>query len=514
MSGSSNKKIAKNTLFLYFRMILVLGVSLYTSRVVLKTLGIEDFGIYTLVGGIVVLFSFINNSMTSATQRFLNYRMGEDDYNGVHKVFCISVNVYIIIAIIILIFAETLGLWFLNTQLNISFNRISAANIVYQFSILTFIATFLKVPYNASIVAYEKMNFYAWTSIVEVILKLMIIFALVNVLADKLILYSILTFSVSVLIFFLYQRYCLITFKTCRYEYIRDKKMLKEVLGFSGWSMFGSVAVIGSNQGIAMILNIFLGVTINAAMGIANQVNTALNGFVSNFRVAFNPQLVKTYASGETDAHKKLLFQSSKFSYFLLLILAVPVLFNTTYILSIWLYIVPDYTVIFTQLTIVLSLVEALSGPFWMSVSASGRIKFYQIIVSSIFFINLPLAYFSLNNGWSPEYVFFAKLLVGVILCIFRIIYVKHILHFSFKEVLGQLLWQVIIVTLFILGILFFLHNNIIFHENSLLNIIVFSVIAIIVSISSIIIFGISKLERQVIIKFTLNKITKQNKIK
>ncbi len=504
---SNSKTIAKNTLFLYTRMILTLGVSLYTSRVVLNTLGVEDFGIYNLVGGIVVLFSFINGSMTSATQRFLNYEMGKKDHDGVHKVFCISVNVYFIITIVIVILAETIGLWFLNTKLNIPVDRVSAANVVYQFSILTFVATILKVPYNASIVAYEKMAFYAWTSIVEVILKLIIVFALVYFSFDKLILYSALTFALSIIMYLIYQKFCRKTFATCRYEYMHDKKLIKELLGFSGWSMFGSIAVIGSNQGIAMILNIFLGVTINAAMGIANQVNTALYAFVSNFRIAFNPQLVKTYASGNIEAHKKLLFQTSKFSYFLLLILAVPVLLNTEYILSIWLNIVPAYAVVFTQLVIILSLIEALAGPFWMSVSATGKIKIYQIIVSGILLLNLPLAYVFLYKGLSPEYVLLGKVGIGVILYFFRILYVRQILQFSFKEVLKKLLMQVLLVTLFLLGTLFLLKNGIMFQESTAFNVIVFSFVSIVLSVVFVFFFGISRVERRFIIKFILNKI-------
>jgi O-antigen/teichoic acid export membrane protein len=507
LKDSSNKQIAKNTLFLYSRMILTLGVSLYTSRVVLNTLGVEDFGIYNLVGGIVVLFSFINASMTSATQRFLNYEMGKEDDNGVHKVFCISVNVYLLILILIVVLAETIGLWFLNTKLNIPLNRMAAANIVYQFSILTFAVNILKVPYNASIIAYEKMAFYAWTSIIEVFLKLFIVFALVYLSSDKLVLYAVLTFSVSVVMFLMYLKFCVKTFATCRYKYIYDKELIQELLGFSGWSMFGSVSVIASNQGIAMILNIFLGVTINAAMGIANQVNTALYGFVSNFRIAFQPQLIKTYAAGDIETHKKLLFQTSKFSYFLLLILAVPVLLNTSYILSIWLNTVPHYAVIFTQLTIILSLIEALSGPFWMSVSATGKIKIYQIIVSGILLLNLPLAYVFLNNSLSPEYVLLGKLGIGVILFFFRILYAGSFLQFTFIEVLRNLLWQILVVSLFISGTLFLLKDIIIIYDSVVLNTITLTIISMCLSVIFVFYFGISKVERLLITNFIINKI-------
>jgi len=487
-------------------MILTLGVSLYTSRVVLSSLGIEDFGIYNLVGGIVVLFSFISGSMTSATQRFLNFELGNKNIEGVRNVFCISINVYVLIAIGIVLLAETLGLWFLNTKLNIPLNRMSSANIVYQFSILTFIISILKVPYNASIVAYEKMEFYAWTSIVEVILKLLIVLSLVFFYFDKLILYSGLTFSVAVIMFVVYQKYCRQNFVTCHYKYLEDRTLLKKLLNFSGWSMFGSVAVIGSNQGIAMVLNVFLGVTINAAMGIANQVNTALNAFVSNFRVAFSPQIVKTYAAGNIDAHKKLIFQTSKFSYYLLLLLAVPVLLHTKFILNIWLTTVPPYAVVFTQLTILLSLIEALSGPFWMSVGAIGNIKFYQIIVSGILLLNLPLAYLVLFNDFSPQLVLVGKLVIGIILFVFRLLYVKQFLEFTIDELISNLLKQVVFVTILIISTLFTLRDHLMINESTLLNVSSFSFISILISFVYIVFIGISKMERKSILELLKTK--------
>lgn len=513
MNSSSNKRIAKNTLFLYVRMFLTLGVSLYTSRVVLNTLGVEDFGIYNLVGGVVVLFSFINGSMTTATQRFLNFEMGKANLDGIHKVFCISTNVYFFISFIIVLLAETIGLWFLNNKLNIPIDRMNAANIVYQFSILAFVVNILKIPYNASIIAYEKMSFYAWVSIVEVTLKLIIVFALVYFIFDKLILYSILTFGVSVLIYLIFRIYCRNKFSSCRYHYMKDNKLTKKLLSFSGWSMIGNVAVVGSNQGLSMIMNMFLGVTINAAMGVANQVNTAVYGFVSNFQMAFNPQIVKTYASESFDAHKNLIYQTSKLSYFLLLIIAVPILFNTKYILTVWLKVVPSYSAVFTQLIILLSLLDALSGPFWMSTNAMGKIKYYQIGVSFLMLLNLPLAYFILHYGFTPEYVFAGKLVLSFIIYLFRVIYVKSFLNFTFKDFFSNVILRIILTTVFIVGIMFIFKNQILPKEDSILNLFVFTLISLFTSLLGVTALGINKIEKKLVMSFIIKRIKKQNEL-
>lgn len=509
MNSSSNKRIAKNTLFLYVRMFLTLGVSLYTSRVVLNTLGVEDFGIYNLVGGVVVLFSFINGSMTTATQRFLNFEMGKGNPDGIHKVFCISTNVYFIISFIIILLAETIGLWFLNNKLNIPTERMYAANLVYQFSILAFVVNILKIPYNASIIAYEKMSFYAWVSIVEVILKLIIVFALVYFIFDKLILYSTLTFVVSILIYFIFRVYCRNKFSSCRYQYMKDNKLTKKLLSFSGWSMFGNVAVVGSNQGISMIMNMFLGVTINAAMGVANQVNTAVYGFVSNFQMAFNPQIVKTYASGSLEAHKNLIYQSSKLSYYLLLILAVPILFNTEYILTVWLKIVPSYSAIFAQLIIMLSLLDALSGPFWMSTNAMGKIKYYQIGVSILMLLNLPIAFIILHYGFSPEYVFVAKLALSFIIYLFRVMYVKSFLKFTFKDFFSNVISRILLTTVFIGVVMLLFKYQVLPKGDSILNLFIFTIISLFVSVIGVIGLGINKIERKLVMSFIALRIKK-----
>lgn len=482
-------------------------VSLYTSRVVLNTLGIEDYGIYNLVGGIVVLFSFINSAMASATQRFLNFEMAKKSEEAVRKVFSISMNAHILIAGIIIVLAETIGLWFLNNKLNIPVNRHYAANVVYQFSIFTFTFNILKVPYNASVIAYEKMSFYAWISIIEVILKLAVVFLLVLFLFDKLILYAILIFAVSILIFFTYRFYCRRMFTSCHYKFIHDRVLFKELLSFSGWSMFGNMALVGSNQGISMILNIFLGVTINAAMGIAAQVNAAVYSFVSNFQVAFKPQIVKTYATGDFLKHEKLIMQTSRLSYYLLFVLVLPVLFNTEEILIIWLKTLPEYAVEFTQIIIGISLIEALAGPFASSTSASGKIRNYQIIISFLLLLNLPLAYFLLLKGYSPINVIIGKAIITFLVFTVRIGFVYNRLDFSLLPYIKELIGKVFGVSIIAFAVLFFVKENIFSLHTQIMDLIFFSSISVILSCLLIYGLGVSKSERRSINEFLKSKL-------
>lgn len=476
-----------------------MGVSLFTSRIILNTLGVEDFGTYNLVGGIVVMFSFINTAMLGATQRFLNFEMAKNSDEAVNKVFCVSMNAHILIILVIIFLSETLGLWFLNYKLNIPGDRMFAANIVYQFSLLAFCFNILKVPYNASVIAYEKMSFYAWISIVEVILKAIIVYLLLLFNYDKLILYSILVFAVSILIFLAYRYFCRRLFTSCKYRFVNDKTLFKELVSFSSWSMFGNLALIGSNQGVYMILNIFLGVAINAAMAIAAQVNMAVFSFVSNFQMAFNPQIIKTFASNDIKAHEKLVFQASKFSYYLLLILVIPILFNTAYILQLWLKIVPEYAVEFTQLILVFSLIDALAGPFWVSMNATGKIKKYQIGVSLILLLNLPIAYFLLKQGHSPVYVIIAKIILNFILFIFRLLLIQKHIKFSLINVIKKVYSKVILVSFLSFGSLHYIKKVLIPKEFSLFNLTVFTFVSITISGIYIVIFGTSKDEKSAI---------------
>jgi O-antigen/teichoic acid export membrane protein len=318
---NNNKRIARNTLLLYFRMLLTMAVSFYTVRVVLDTLGVRDYGIYNVVGGVVTMFSFLSATMASASQRFFAFEIGRKNFEQLKKTFGITMTIYFIIGLVILILAETVGLWFLNTRMTIPLERLEAARWVYQFSILSFMVTMFSIPYNAAIVAHERMNAYAYVSIMEVLLKLGAVYMLVAFSFDKLKLYSILIFVVISITSMTYRIYCRKNFEECRVSFYWEKGLFKEIVTYSGWNLFGALASIFNNQGINIMLNLFFGPVVNAAQAIAYQINTAINQFVQNFLMAARPQITKYYANGELEQMLKLVFQSSKISFFLLFIM-------------------------------------------------------------------------------------------------------------------------------------------------------------------------------------------------
>ncbi len=434
-------------------MLITMIVTLYTSRIVLNTLGIDDFGIYNIIGGVIILFAFLNVAMSNTTQRFLSFDLGRNDMEQLKKTFSMSMTAHISIAVILFLLSETVGLWFINTQLNIPYERMNAANWVYQFSILTFIFQIIRVPYNASIIAYERMSFYAYISIIEVILKLAVVFLLQQGGFDKLIFYSVLLFIVSIIILYAYKFYCNKKFTISKYIFFWDGNLYKNIMSFSGWSLMGSVASISSSQGINILINIFFGVAVNAAMGIANQVNGALNSFVVNFQTAFKPQIVKSYAEGDKKYLTQLILQTSKFSFFLLFIVSIPILINTDFVLKLWLKQVPEYAVEFCQLIIVYSLMESISGPLWMSVQATGNIRNYQIIISLLFILNLPVSYVFLKLGYNPPVVMFVKIIVDAIVLSTRIIFLKSLLKVSVKQFLQEVFLKIILVVSIVIPI-------------------------------------------------------------
>ena len=431
---SNNERIAKNTLILYFRMFLIMGITLYTSRIIFRTLGISDFGIYNVVGGIVAMFGFLNSAMTLGTQRFLNYEMGKNDLKGLKNVFSMSVNIHFIISIVVLVLAETLGLWFLNTKLNIPIERIRIANWVYQFSILSFIITIIQVPYNAVIIAHEQMNIYAYISIVEVLLKLLIAYLLVLISIDKLKLYGVLFFAVTLTIALIYGIYCINKYEESRFSLFWNKKLFIDIMGFSGWNLFGQIAQVSTTQGVNMVLNVFQGVVINAAVGITNQVNGAITSFVNNFQTAFRPQIVKLYASNEGKKMNNLVFRSSKFSFFLLYLISIPIIFNIEFILKIWLGDYPAYSPIFCELLILYSYLDAIGMPLVIAIMASGQNRNYQIIVSIVIFLNIIFSYIFLRLGFKPEIAFYIKIFLSIFVLSTRMYFSKRQSDISLKE--------------------------------------------------------------------------------
>ena len=499
MSEESNtKRIAKNTLMLYFRQILIMLVSLYTVRVVLNTLGAEDYGIYNVVAGVVVLFSFVNNAMATSTQRFLNFNLGKEDTEKTQQTYSASLLIHIGIALIFVILAETVGLWFVNTKLNIPLERHSAAMWCYQFSIVTTVFNILRVPYNAVIIAYEKMSFFAWVSIVEAVLKLLVVYLLIISPFDKLVAYVILLTLVSIIILFCYKIYCNKKFEIAHYKKVTDYSLVKEILGFSGWSLFGATANVANNQGTNIVLNMFTNVTVNAAMGIANQVNNAVYSFVSNFQTAFKPQLVKSYAVGENEEFNNLIIRSAKFSFYLLWIIVLPLTLNLDFVLQIWLKNVPDFSIGFVKLILLYSLFESINGPLWLAVQATGKIKKYQIIVSCLIFSNLPLSIIAFSLGANPYWVLLIRIILECFITMFRLLYLNKTQKFS----IGSYLKNVMIPVLVVMIVSFIITSLLSSCFSGLVFFFISCAISVIVNILLVWLVGINKNERKMIVIF------------
>ena len=437
--SENNRRIAKNTLMLYIRMFLMMAVSLYTSRVILAALGVEDFGLYNIVGGIVVLFSFINNAMVTSTQRFLNYELGRNNQEEAQKVFSASLSIHFFIAVVFLILAESVGLWFLNNYIKIPQGREVAANWVYQFSVLASIFNIIRTPYNAAIIAHEHMSFYAYVSIIEAILKLLVVY-LVYLFSDRLISYSAMIAVVAALILFGYYIFCRRKFPICKYKFEFDKSRYLSIASFSWWSLFGSLANTGVSQGINIILNVFFGVAVNAAMGIANQVNSAIYSFVSNFQTAFNPQIVKSYAASDLKYFINLILNTSRYSFFLLFVLALPVYITCPDLLKLWLGNVPEYSVSFTRLMLLFLLIDSVQGPLWVSAQATGKIKNYQLLMSSLILLNLPITYLLLMKLKIPEIALAVRVFINLVTAMARVVYLNKLYDFPIRRYLKEVL--------------------------------------------------------------------------
>lgn len=421
----NNKRIAKNTMALYLRMFLIMGISLYTSRVILANLGVDDFGTYNVIGGIVVLFTFVNNAMVSATQRYMNFELGQHNNTELKRVFSMSLNIHMLIAIAVLVLGESVGLFILHNYIKIPEGRIFDAEVVFHLSLLTTIFNIIRAPYNACIIAYEKMSVFSYLSIFESLAKLGIAWGLIAFNENRLILYALLMTVVAIILTLFYFVYCRLNFEVCKYFRFWDVVLLKKLTSFSGWSLFGNVAMIAAFQGVSIVQNYFFGVIVNAAMGIANQVNAAIYGFSSNFQMAFNPQITKYYASKEYDNLKKLTYVATKTSFFLVWIIAFPLIICCLEVLSIWLEEVPMYAVEFCQLIMLCSLFDALSAPLWMNIQATGQIKKYQIFISILILFNLPLSIIVLFLGYNPVSVLVIRLFLSILCYMYRCIYAK-----------------------------------------------------------------------------------------
>lgn len=418
MSDSNNKRIVKNTLMLYVRMFLMMAITFYTSRVILEVLGVDDFGIYNVVGGIVVSFSILTNALSGSTTRFITFGLGKGDFEGLKDIFSTSVNIQIYLSIVIVILTEIIGGWFLNTQMNIPNERMAIANWVFQFSIVTFIVRLINVPFNALIVAHEKMSFYAYISIIEVILQLGIVYLLIFTACDKLKVYGFLSLLVSICIFVIYYMYCRIKFKECRYSIRFNKETFRGMVGFAGWNFIGTTAGILRNNGVDIIVNLFYGVSLNAARGIASQINVAVTKFTQSFMTAMNPQITKSYAQRDLNRTHFLIMQGTRFSSYLMIFLVLPLILEMDTIMHLWLTVVPKHAILFSQLQLCLSLFTVLSQTLITALLATGNIKKYQIFVGSFALLNFPISLLLLRLGY-PAYITYVVAILLEIGCFY-----------------------------------------------------------------------------------------------
>ena len=499
-NSTNNKRIAKNTILLYARMLFLMIVSLYTSRVILNTLGVEDYGIYNVVGGFVTMFSMLSGSLSAAISRFLTFELGTGNGEKLKKVFSISVTIQITISIIIVFIAETIGLWFLNYKMVIPESRVTAANWCYHFSVITLAVNLISIPYNAAIIAHEKMSAFAYISILEAIGKLVIAWAIFISPIDMLVFFAAMVAILACSIRLIYTWYCKRHFEECSYHFIYDYDLLKQMFGFAGWNFIGSSAVILRDQGGNLILNLFFGPVVNASRGIAVKINSVLHSFITSFMTALNPQITKSYASGDQDYMMKLIFVGARFSFYLLLFLSLPILLNTQYVLELWLKQVPEYSALFVQLVLILALHESLSNPLVTAMLATGDIKKYQIFAGGVNSLNLPISYMFLLLGFPPESVYIVAIILSFVVQAVRLILLHDMIHLNIVDYLNKVYVNIIFVTIasIIIPFLFSQYNS-----DGLVRFVLTTALSLICTTISIFIVGCNKYERHFIIART-----------
>lgn len=450
---SNNKRIAKNTIVLYIRMLFLMFINLYTSRVVLNALGVEDYGIYNAVGGFVSMFAVVTSSLSAAISRFITFELGRNNKERTTNIFSTSVIIQFIIASIIIVLAMTVGLWFLNTKMVIPTERMVAANWVFILSIITFTVNLISIPYNACIIAHERMKAFAYIGIFDAIGKLVIALAIALSPIDNLIFYAILMCAISIITRFIYGWYCKRNFEECNFKFLFEKKLIKEIFGFASWNFIGSASGVLKDQGVNVLLNIFCGPIVNAARGIALQVSSAVTAFSQNISTAINPQITKSYASGRIDYATSLVCNGARFSFFMLILISTPLFVETQTILTIWLKIVPEHLIIFTRLILANAIIDSLSHGMVTLMLATGRIRNYQIIVGSFVLLNFPLSYIFLELEFEPEYVFAVSILISICCLFLRMIMLKRIIGFPIKKFIKSVIIPAIFVTILSLAI-------------------------------------------------------------
>lgn len=510
ISPSSNKRLAKNTLLLYLRTVVVMIISIFTSRIILQSLGIEDYGIYNVIGGFVAMFSMLGGTLVSATQRFINVELGKKENGNPNEVFCTAMGIHIALAFIIFIASETFGLWFLNYKMNIPDERMFAANTVFQCSIFAFLINIICMPYNAIIIAYERMKAFAYISLYDVIMKLLISYALFLFLGDRLVIYAILLMVLAISQQGIYSIYCRKHFpEDTRFYLVRDKQAYIRQTSFAGYTFLGSFAAILSNHGVNIVLNLFCGVAVNAARAISMQVLYAISKFVSDFTVALNPQIVKTYAAGELYKSMELVYRGAKFSYYLMFMFSVPIIFLTPEILKLWLGHYPDHTIIFVRLTLIYGLITVLSKTLTTEILATGKIQSNAFIIGGLRILILPFSYLVLWLGYDAYMVYYVMIVIDSISIFTRLYILKDVTEVKMMGYVKNVLFPILLVSILSCAACYMIWKQI---PNSLPYNTFYVFVSLMICILVITCIGITSKERQMIMS-GVKKITHKSKL-
>lgn len=500
----ANYTIAKNTAFLYIRLIITILINLYSIRLLWRTLGVDDYGIYNLVGGVVAILSFLNSSMVGASQRYISYALGVNNFNKLVSTFRASIKAHNTIAVLVFIIGETLGLWFLNYKLNIPENRIFAANIVFQASLFSFICSIISVPYNACVVAHEHMKMYGYIGIIEVFIKFFCVLITYWLNFDKLITYSLLVLLCSFTICGIYIIYCRRKFEECITNGKVEKPLFKEMLNFGKWTFIGTMGITLKDQGINIILNLFFNVAVNAAKSVANSVGSVISGFAGNFTMAINPQITKRYAAGEIPSMLSLMFNGSKYSLILISLFAIPLLLSAQMVMNLWLDDVAPYTIGFLQLTLIVVLIDSVVSPITASIQATGDVKKFQLVISFLMLMNLPFAWISLSLYKNPYMVMYIVIITSVIALFSRLLILRSLINFSIRKFLKTVYLRTIPCLTINLLIVYMIH---LIWNQGFLDLMVFGVVSLLAELFSIYIVALNKTEKTLICNFISSKL-------
>lgn len=444
-SQTYNKRILQNSLFLYVRMIFVMCVNLYVVRLILDLLGVVDYGINSVVYGIVSLFSFLNGTLATSTQRYLSVAIAEGNQEKLRKVFSLNISVFLIFIFLVVVFSETMGLWYVNNKMTIPLDRITAANYIYQMSIVAFVLNLLQVPLNALVIAHEQMKAFAYIGIGEAIFKFLIVLALL-IPSDKLIIYGCMNLLSTILVFFAYYIFCRKSYPESKYTPYWNKNEAADIASFSGWHLMGTISVVIRSQGINLLINGFFNPSINGARAIAVQIDQSINQFSQNFFVAVKPQIYKTYAAGYKENFISLVINSTIICTALVSLVSVPLIVNSEFVLNLWLKDVPDFTVVFTQLVLLNSIVDSTSNPSICAALATKRIRKFYLFTGTLLVLNLPVSYILLRNGYGPECTMLVSIIISGIAIFVRAIILKELVYLPLRRYL-IVIFKLVLVT-------------------------------------------------------------------